>query len=57
MTRLLRRLLACLLTWEANATRAEREQYQSTGAAGPIYLLNSHIRELQLRARARQLNT
>lgn len=57
MKRLLRRLLAAYLTWEANATRAERTQYEATGAAGPIYLLNSHIRELQLRDRARQLNT
>lgn len=57
MKRLCRRLLASLLTWEANATRAEREQYEGTGAVGPIYLRNSHNRELQLRARARQLST
>lgn len=57
MKRLLRRLLAAYLTWEADTTKSEREQYESTGAVGPIYLLNSHIRELQLRARARQLST
>lgn len=54
---MLRAIRRCLLLWNAEAIRAEREAYQQAGAAGPEYLKNSLMQELECRRRAMQLTT
>ncbi len=55
LTRLLRAVRVRRLLHQANAIKAERQQYERAGRVGPIYQFNSITAELDKRMAARRL--